>query len=482
MNNFIKIPLVASLFLFGTACDDQLDINDDPLAATQVDANLLFPEILVNFSNIRESELDARIGTIPQYYEATAGVLGDYQLGLRSNTFLMGNVWGNIYTGVLKNSGLLETTALEAEPGTRNNIIAQAKIINDLTFWQATMLYEDVPYTEAVDFVTALPVFDSQETILRGLVADLAVADGLIDENSAKIEGGDLVYNGDMDLWRRAGNSLRFKILMYIANVDEGSVSAEIAELASSPLLETADQNASLDYLNAPGNYNPFWGILNNFANGENGFYYASDASFNLINSLDDPRKAIFYDETDDPDTWGTGEYGPSVSPGSFSSASGTAAALSLTLIRADRPDTYIVASETQLLLAEAIVRGLASGDAQEAFAAGIHASIDEYDGTADAIDDSVVDAYIESLGDINDMDDNNALLAIRQQLYIANFERLPDGWAEWRRTKVPNLTVPAGSQLSGIVRRFFYPPDEVGANPNAPSPKALDAPMWYEN
>ncbi|CAH0999875.1 hypothetical protein LEM8419_01144 [Neolewinella maritima] len=483
MKKYLHLPLVAVLFLFGTSCDDQLDINENPLAATQVDANLLFPEILVNFSNIRESELDARIGTIPQYYEPAFGVIGDYALGLRSNTFLMGNVWSNIYTNVLKNSGLLERTALEAEPGTRNNIIAQAKIINGLAYWQATMLWEDVPYTEAVDFVTQLPKFDSQESILRNIAADLATAVSLIDEGSAKIESGDLVYDGDMDLWRRAGNSLRMKILMYIANKDEGSVSGDIAALAAGPLLETADQNAQLSYLDAPGNYNPYWNILNNFANGVNPTWYiASEASFNLISSLDDPRLSVYYDESEDAATVGTGDFGPVSSPGTFNGFGRTAAILSSTLIRPDRPDTYIVASETQLLKAEAILRGLASGDAQAAFEAGIRASINEYDGTDREVADSEVSAYIESLGSLDSKSDNAALLAVRQQLYIANFERLPDGWSEWRRTKVPTLQAPSGSQVSGVVRRFFYPPDEVGANTNAPSPKALDAPMWYEN
>ena len=484
MKKFFHLPLVAAVFLFGTACDDQLDVNTDPLAATQVDANLLFPEIVVNFSNIRESELDARIGTIPQYYEPAFGVIGDYFLGTRSNTFLMGNVWANIYTDVLKNAALMERTALEAEPGTQNNILAQAQIMKSLAFWQATMLYEDVPYTEAADFVTELPAFDRQEDILRGLISDLDNAMSLIDEESTRVEAGDLVYGGDMEAWRIAANSLKFKILMYIANKDEGGVSGQIESTVAAGLMETADQNAQLDYLDSPGNFNPFWAILNNFAGGINPTWYiASNASFSLIAGLNDPRLDIYYDESNDDATVGTGQYGPSVNPGSFSGAGGAAAILSdQTLIRPDRPDTYIVASETQLLLAEAIKRGLVEGDAQEAMARGIRASIDEYDGTAGEVSDDVVTEYIESLDNVNDDDESGALRTIREQLYIANFERLPDGWAEWRRTKVPTLTTPAGSQVAGIVRRFFYPPDEVGANPGAPATKPLDAPMWYEN
>lgn len=483
MKKLIYLPLAVLALTMFTACDDQLDINRDPLAATQVDANLLFPEVLVNFSNIRESELDARIGTIPQYYEPAFGVIGDYALGLQSNTFLMGNVWGNIYTNVLKNVTLLEQTAAEAEPGTQNNILAQGKITKVLAYWQATMLWEDVPYTQAVDFTTALPVFDEQETILRGLVGELDEAIALIDDESATITTGDLIYGGDMAAWDRMARSLKFKILMQIANVDESSVSGEIGTTANGNLLVTEDQNAQLDYLDAPGNFNPFWAILNNFAGGVNPTWYiAGEVPFNLLQELDDPRLSVYYSESAEADSLGTGNFGPPAAPGSFNGSGGTAAIVSLNVIRPDRPDTYVVASETQLLLAEARVRGLASGDAQEAFEAGIRASMAEYDGTAAAISEDEKAAYIASLGNVNDDNDDDALLKIRQQLYLANFERLPDAWAEWRRTKVPALETPAGSSVSGVVRRFFYPPDEVGANPNAPAGQPVDTPMWYEN
>jgi hypothetical protein len=472
------------IFLIATSCDDQLDINEDPLAATQVDANLLFPEVLVNFSNIRESELDARIGSIVDYYEPVNGLqlLGDYQQGLRSNTFLMGNVWSNIYTNVLKNVTLLEQTAQLAEPGTQNNILAQGKLVKVLGYWQATMLWGEVPYTEAVDFVTALPAFDSQETILRGLVGEIDEALALIDDSSAKIERGDLVYNGDMDLWVRFANSLKLKILMQIANVDLGSVSSQIAEVVNQPLIEDNAQNAQLRYLDAPGNYNPFWSILNNFDNADNNWYAAGETCFDLLQELDDPRLSAYYMEgpSDSLDVITPGEFWPPAESGEYPN-SGMQSYISLATIRPDRPDTYLVASETQLLKAEAILRGIASGDAQAAFERGIRASMDEYDGTTRAISSSAKDAYIESLGELSAQSEDDALTLIREQLYLANFQRLPDGWAEWRRTKVPNIDPPINSQVDGVVRRFFYPPDEVGANPNAPDNIPVDTPMWYE-
>lgn len=479
MKKSIFYPLLISALFFGiTSCDDQLDINTDPLAATAVDANLLFPEVLVNFSNIRESELDARIGTIVDYYEPVNGlqILGNYQQGLRSNTFLMGNVWGNIYTNVLKNVTLLERTAREAEPGTQNNILAQGKLTKVLAYWQATMLWGEVPYTQAVDFTTALPVFDEQEVILRGLVSEIDEALDLIDDTSAKIERGDLIYGGNMDLWVRFANSLKLKILMQIANVDPNSVSAQIAEVVNQPLLETADQNAQLQYLDAPGNFNPFWGILNNFDNANNNWYAAGETCFDLLVELDDPRLGVYYMEgpSDSMNVITPGEFGEPAGSGTYPGGS-TNSFISLGIIRADRPDTYLVASETQLLRAEAIVRGLASGDAQEAFAAGVGANFVEFG--VEGLED-----YLTSLGSVNDDNDDDALLKIRQQLYLANFQRLPDGWAEWRRTKVPTIEPPINSAVDGVVRRFFYPPDEVGANPNAPTNQPVDTPMWYEN
>ena len=484
MKRIFLLPLFVLALTF-VACDDQLDINEDPLAATSVDANLLFPEVLVNFSNIRESELDARIGTIVDYYEPANGlqVLGDYQQGLRSNTFLMGNVWSNIYTNVLKNVTLLERTAREAEPGTQNNILAQGKLTKVLAFWQATMLWEEVPYLQAVDFETALPQFDDQETVLRGLVGEIDEALGLIDDTSAKIENGDLIYGGDMDLWVRFANTLKLKILMQIANVDPGSVSSQIADVVNQPMIEDNSQNAQLNYLDSPGNFNPFWAILNNFAGGENPTWYiAGEVPFNLLEGLNDPRLGTFYDEGAAGDTVvGTGNFFPPAASGSYPSGASDRSIMSLKIIRPDRPDTYLVASESELLKAEAILRGLASGDAQAAFESGVRAAFDEFDGTAGEISEEAEDTYVASLGNLADLSEAEALTMIREQIYLANFQRLPDAWAEWRRTKVPAIAPPANSQVDGVVRRFFYPPDEVGANPNAPGNIPVDTPMWYE-
>jgi hypothetical protein len=480
----MKRLLIGSLYLgmtlfVATSCDDQLDINQDPLAATEVDPNLLFPEAVVQLSNYRESELDARIGTIPQYWSPSTGVLGDYAQGSLGNTFLMGNVWSGVYAFALKNTALIERDALLAAEGSRDNVIAQAQIYKAYLFLMATMLWEDVPYSEAADFVTGLPRFEDQEAVLRGLVVDLDEAIARIDDDDADVpmQNGDLLYGGNMENWERFANSLKLRILMTIANVDPGSVSSQIAEVVNQPLIETRAQTAALQYLDAPGNFNPWWNVLNRFSGGRNDFYYAAEVPFDILDEMNDPRLGVFFDQNR---TTNEGEYGDRLDAGVFSGGP-ELATVSLTVISPDRADVYMGPAETLLLKAEAIQRGYAEGDADEAYRAGIVAAMDRWDDGAESVSDEAEEAYLNSLPDLGSLSNNDALEAIHLQLYLGLYSDALEGWHHWRRTGVPELQTVRNSSVSGIIRRFFYPPDEVGANPNAAEAKPLDAPMWYE-
>ncbi|MDH3245502.1 MAG: SusD/RagB family nutrient-binding outer membrane lipoprotein, partial [Saprospiraceae bacterium] len=121
-------------------------------------------------------------------------------------------------------------------------------------------------------------------------------------------------------------------------------------------------------------------------------------------------------------------------------------------------------------------------GGADEKYRLAIQLSMDYFDSKPGEIDPVLKMDYINSLPLLTSLSESDAVTAIQMQIYIADFMRMPEGWIQWRRTKVPTLVPPQGSQLSDIIRRFSYPPDEKGANPNAPGDKTLDTPMWYEN
>ncbi|MCI5082620.1 MAG: SusD/RagB family nutrient-binding outer membrane lipoprotein [Saprospiraceae bacterium] len=489
MKKILAILFLGVFVFLSTGCDDQLDINDDPLAATQVDPNLLFPEVFVNFSNNRTIEVSGRIGNIVQYYEPSLGVFGTMALGDLGNTFLVGNVWANYYSTGLKNLVLAENTAAEQDPA-NVNVIAQSKILQAFIYYNITCLWEDAPFSQAIDLEFPEPVFDSQEDILRGIVAMVDEASALLDKNpdAFRVDTGDMLFGGDLDKWEMFGNAIKLKALMLLANKD-ASVAGQIASTLQSPIIRTLADEAEFKYFDAPGNFNPLWNTLNLFSNGINPGYWGGSTTFlDIMQGTNDPRLSTYYDEARNlapTDTLiGTGEFGPGGVPGSFNAAPGNSV-VSLNILRPDFPDRYLTAAEVVLMEAEAIVSGYVSGDlaaADAAYREGIMLSMNYYDGKPGEIAQEDKDAYLASLPALGTLSTEDALEAIHLQLYVHNFFRGVEGWTQWRRTKVPDLVVPLGSQVSDILRRFFYPPDEKGANPNTPADLPLDAPMWFEN
>ena len=70
----------------------------------------------------------------------------------------------------------------------------------------------------------------------------------------------------------------------------------------------------------------------------------------------------------------------------------------------------------------------------------------------------------------------------IHIQLYLESFIRPVVAWNTVRRTGVPTLDPVPGTNISTILKRFNYPPDEVASNPNTPANPPTDTPMWFEN
>jgi len=461
-----------------TACEEDLaDINVDPLAATSVDASLLFPEILVNFSSSRTIELNA-VNIQAQHWTSggSAGVFFNperYALSI----FTTGNTWANYYAVSLKNLFLVRDLT-ETNTPEDLNIIGQSRVMEAFIYFNLTTIWEDVPFSEAIngqDFPA--PNFDTQEQVLNGVVALCNEAIPLLQAGgSDAITDADLIYGGDTDLWIRFANTIRLKALMLIANVDPGTAAPQIAQVATQPLIMDNSQEAKFDWNTSVGNESPIWRTLDRFAGGTNVFWFSGSTLVDLMNGLNDPRRATYFDTNDDGVFAGQDQgvlNSDNISP------------VSLNIIRPEMPDRYATASETFLLLADAAVNGFVPGGQAQAntyLQQGVQASLDFYDtqpGTIDAADKA---AYLASLPDITGLSAANALQVINEQQYIALFTQGVEAWTHWRRTKVPDFQLPDQALLPDIIRRYSYPPDEAGSNPNIPIQAPLQTPMWFEN
>ena len=481
MKKLIIYILMIPVFLLPISCDDALDINTDPLAAASADPNAVLPFVFTTYSNRKTTELGTRIIDVPQFFSAT------FNSPVQGNTsiFLTGNTWRMYYVDMLGNLLFLENDAELAGP-TSNNIAAIAKIMKGLSFYELSSIWDEVPFSEALDQINfPNPNFDKQEAVLRGSLTILDDAIQLIDNmpatGSLDLSGGDLVYGGDMDNWRRFANSLKLRILLLIRNQDT-SVDTEIVATFSQPLIENVSHIAQFKYPGGAGGLNAWKNILVAFSgSGTNAgaqFFGAAPVFRNLLTSNNDPRTTLFME-----DLSGANLY-DSPAMGSFPNSTSTI--ISDNMLRGDLPDTWFLPAELTLMRAELILKGVLGGDADAEFRKGVDQAVrfwgQDVEGINMTLTDTEISTFVASFPDLNAMTPAAALILVHEQQYLDFFLRPIVSWNHVRRTKVPTMDPVPGSNITTILKRFNYPPNEVGANPNTPTNLITDVPVWFEN
>jgi len=293
----IKIVVLSILVLFTSlSCDEQLDINTDPLVATSADPNVVLPFVIVQYSNRKVTELGTRTLDVSQHMSANFNSPRNGSTSI----FLTGNTWNMMYTQVLGNLALVEADARDAGPS-NNNVAAIAVILKGMVFYELSSIWENVPFSEALnggEFPS--PNFDNQEDVYRGVVTILDDGMSLIDAMPATgifdVSTGDLIYGGDMSNWRRFANSLKLRVLMLIRNKDT-SVDSQINTVLSQPLIDDNSQAAMVRYFDTPGQQNGFQQLNESFfgtSNEVTQVYAPGEPLYNLIAGGADPRDGLF--------------------------------------------------------------------------------------------------------------------------------------------------------------------------------------------
>lgn len=485
----IYIYLLAIMIIAPSCEEGFLDVNENPNTSSAAAPPLLFTGALNDYSNNRTIDFGTSAFVLSQLWSGGgaygAGVFTDPEV-YRISIFTSGNTWRAHYRNTNKNLNLAIEVAESSDP-VQNNAAATAKIFSALTYWSSSMIWGDVPFTEANNPEILNPKFDPQKDVLEGVIDLLDEAIAQIDQDSPLTMGSnDLIYGGDMESWRKFAKSLKFRILMIMVDADPSKASA-IAELYDEgDMISSPTENAEFPFFDQPGNKNPIYQTIEDFAGGENYFFFGSQAMVDLMNTLEDPRRAKYFQSFPSNKNPLTAYVG--VPPGDDATAIGeevvqvvisTGPSGSNAIIRPDAPDILLSYSEQLLLEAEAIARGFVTGGllaADEKYREGITTSLEYY-----GVSSSEIETYLNSLPALNTLSEDEAIEAIAQQQWIDFIQRPLEGWTNWRRTEVPALELPKGAQTGNLIRRFQYPPDEVAANINAPTQKALDEKMWFD-
>lgn len=366
------------------------------------------------------------------------------------------------------------------------NVLSMARILKVMEFSRTTDLYGDIPYTEAGKGFTAnnfSPKYDAQKDIYFDMLKELDEAGKAFNTALYIPVAADYIYSGDLAKWKRAANSLMLRLAMRLQKVDPANAQIWAKKAIDGGMITSNAETIAVKYSNAGAevNSNPNSWILgpggSNVTNVSNGGVQWGKTLIDMMKARKDPRLSVIAmlkngDTTADKqlglpnatDATGLNSL-PEKSLDNYSRPAANTLSIAI-------PWIYMTYAETQLLKAEAIERGWATGTAKTAFTDGQAAGLTQTSTMGGAISDVAVKAYAAlniypESGTLNEK-----MNAIHTEMYLisaSTFNHI-EGWANWRRTGFPVLTPVnyIGNDTNGqIPRRLRYPLSEAGINAN---------------
>lgn len=503
MKLFRIFAVLLSFGLIFSACNtDKLqELNTDPLAATEddIDPGFILAYTQLQLSGERYENWRAQLiyqSTMMQVFATLPGYwTGDKYTW---NPGYASSLWDRAYSNYVKDLvNLVDLTSPEkVGDNSEINYHAIARIIKAYAFMRLTDLHGDIPYSEAgLGFLenNFAPVYDRQEDIYTGpdgIIAELQAAVALIDDAQPNPGVQDLIFGGNLDLWRKAGNSLLMRAGMRLTKVNPGLAQSTVEAAIAAGVMTSNDDIMKVNHTDGPDgiNNNGIGDVFN-----WNGEGYTNDDSPRLSQTLvtwmqnhNDPRLGRL--------SWVTASANDQYDPVlAAADAKGMPNGLDVNTILNDptyvdgddnqdtysrvKPDfvlrespmVFMTYAEACFLQAEAKERGWAGpGDAATWYGLGVEAAMGQYGmlyGSAVEIPASEAADYLTA----NPYAGGQAgLEQIGEQVWISTMFNFYETFANWRRTGFPALTpvdYPGNVTNGTIPRRMTYSQGEASVN-----------------
>ena len=468
MQLYSKVKKIAAstimVIMAGACTEDFEELNTNPSLLTEemVQPATLFTNVLKN--SIFESFEPGRIHEFAGFYgnQATGNILGvsDYT-----------NPFDNYQSYIIN---LNEVIRLTADDPQRNDQNAMARIMKVWNYHIMTDAYGDIPYSEAARPITEVinqPTYDTQESIYIDMLNELDEAAAQLGAQGDQISFGnaDILYQGDVEGWRKFANSLRLRLAIRVRFVDENLAQQHISEVISAPLIDENAENASIRTL-APGptqnqeNVNP---IYNRYLTNLTDIFVGLPVT-DIMAPVDDPRLPVFAEPIEDGVSF-RGRPLQLLQEEKEPYADEQVSAVG-PLLKAETVEIIVMnAAEVFFLRAEAALAGLTSEDENEMFRSGIEASLEQYQNEVpgfEITDTEIANFMAQPVATLSGTEEEQ-LEQIIEQKFVAIFFQAYEGWAEFRRTGYPEIWIGSEQGVTGgqIPRRLTYPTDEYNKN-----------------
>lgn len=460
-----KIVLLVTLLFILTSCVNETnDYNNDHDKAYNVPATVLLTNAEKALSDqMTTPSINTNIFRFTsQYWTETQYITESrYRISTRK---IADNHWTILYRNVISNlesAKSLVNSEVKSDGFTQTdwdkqqkNKIAILEILEVYSFQILVDTFGDIPYTDAVSPGVILPKYDDDTSIYPKLITRLNASIANLDSSGNSFATGEIIYNGNVQNWILFANSLKLKIGINLADVNNALAKSTIESAFAAGVITANSNNAKFAYLSISPNYNPIYDNL--IASNRNDFVPASPI-IDDMNTLNDPRRTVYF--TTYNGNYVGGVYGYANTYENFSHVSDL-------IKKPEAPGILMEATEVNFILAEAAARGYSVGDtASSYYNQAIQSSFDFW-GIS-----SLASAYLAN----PDVAYNTAPGAtykekIGRQAWIALFNRGFESWNTWRRLDFPNLQAPANAYPEAYGKvpvRYTYPINEQTVNGN---------------
>jgi hypothetical protein len=502
----MKNILIIVTILCITACDDFLDVNQNPNDPTKAPLSSLLTSSEKNVADGLSigSGNNGGIGTdLATYVHQQTSRSNSDQYNVDGNGFWVNAIWVEYFQEALADIDVIIVQANETKALTYSGI---GKILKAYAFSQLVDVFGDVPFTEFNNFkVTSSPKFDDDAEIYPKLLKmlDDGIADIDNDKSVAALKPGndDLIYAGNTIRWRKAANTIKLKLLNQIRLVKD--VKSDVTLLLSKPdaLINSEAESFLFPYgnLGATDDRHPGFGdyTATQRSNHISPWFYEILKGYNkfVYTGIPDPRLPYYiYNQmtpasaTPNPPEYRDGAflsiYFGSVGKdrdhsqqnaislfgiypvggryddgngGTANAGSGTGAA----------PYRFITYADRLYIEAELVQQGLVTGDVNDLFKRAVNASISQVDYVVGSFvkptqivpklsGSTAATTYVTKVNELfQNASSGKKLEFIMTQKWLSNVGSTVDQFTDYRRTGHPLFFDPKNSEMApgGVVK-----------------------------
>ncbi len=282
--------------VFQVSCSDSImnNIDQNPNQVNDAPLNTRLPQATVGFTKAVAGSSSNRLASY--YIEHHTNVLG---MGGIYNTMTSYNTggWSGAYSALNDMKLLIEKASEEGAWG----YAGISEVLMAYSYANLVDLYGDIPLTEALQAGTIRqPAFDKAEDVYPALQEMLDSAIANLEKGAGalvKPSNDDLVFSGNMELWKKAAYALKIRLFNRMSNVDPAGSANDVLALLEKSFANESEEFIFKRYEENRNYENPYSGAQNSqpeFAMG-NGIYNAL-AWFSPASDVeDDPRTSIWF-------------------------------------------------------------------------------------------------------------------------------------------------------------------------------------------